>query len=113
MPNPRAAAIYARISQDRAGEMRGIRRQREDCEKFAELKGWPVLDVYSDDDISAYSGKTRPEYRRMLADIASGRIDAVITWHQDRLHRHPRELEEFLDLCSKAHIAHLATVQGD
>ncbi len=55
--------------------------------------------MYVDDDRSAYSGKPRPEYRRMLADIADGAIDAVVVWHLDRLHRQPRELEEFFEVC--------------
>ena len=103
MSGPRATALYARISEDRAGEMLGIKRQLEDCEKYANLKGWPVADRYFDDDISAYSGKPRPAYRRMLDDIASGQIDAVVVWHQDRLHRNPKELEEFLETCDRAH----------
>lgn len=113
MSGPRAAAIYARISEDRAGEMLGIKRQLADCEKYAALKGWPVADRYCDDDISAYSRKARPEYRRMLDDIGSGRIDAVVVWHLDRLHRNPKELEEFFEKCDRARVKHLATVQGD
>jgi site-specific DNA recombinase len=113
MVGPRAAGIYARISEDRAGEMLGIKRQLEDCERYAELKGWPVAVRYIDDDISACSGKPRPEYGRMLDDIASGRIDAVVVWHQDRLHRHPKELEEFLETCDRAHLTHLSSVQGE
>src|SRR5438093_3773418 len=113
MSGPRAAAIYARISEDRAGEMLGIKRQLADCEKYAELKGWTVVDRYCDDDISAYSGKTRPEYRRLLEDISIGRIDAVVVWHQDRLHRHPKELEEFIETCDRARVTHLASVQGE
>lgn len=113
MAGPRGAGLYARISEDRAGEMLGIKRQLADCEKFAELKGWPVADRYCDDDISAYSRKPRPEYRRMLEDIASGRIDAVVVWHLDRLHRNPKELEEFIETCESARVTHLASVQGE
>jgi site-specific DNA recombinase len=75
---PKAAAIYARISQDRTGEALGTRRQVADCQAEAERRGWPVAEVYVDDDISAYSGKHRPAYARMLDDIRDGRIDAVI-----------------------------------
>ncbi len=113
MVRPQAAAIYARISEDRAGEMLGIKRQLEDCEKFAAQRDWPVVDRYWDDDVSAYLGKPRPEYRRMLGDIAAGRIDAVVVWHQDRLHRHPKELEEFFETCDRARLVHLASVQGE
>ena len=66
-----------------------------------------------DDDISAYAGKTRPAYRRLLADIRSGDIDAVAVWHIDRLTRHPKELEEFFDVCKTAGVRDLASVSGD
>jgi len=58
---PVAAAIYARISSDPDGDQLGVKRQIADCQTFAEHRGWPVHDVYVDDDRSAYSGKTRPE----------------------------------------------------
>ncbi len=35
----------------------------------------------------------------MLADLDEGRVDAVVVWHTDRLHRSPRELEEYVDVC--------------
>lgn len=55
-----------------------------------------------DNDLSAYSGKARPEYERLLEDMRSGRIDAVVAWHPGRLHRSPRELEDFVDVVEKA-----------
>jgi hypothetical protein len=60
------------------------------------------VDVYSDNDISAYAGKRRPEYERMLADLKSGRVNAVIAWHPDRLHRRAVELEPFIDVVEAA-----------
>jgi site-specific DNA recombinase len=108
-----ATAIYARISQDRSGEALGVSRQIEDCRAEAERRRWPVAEVYVDDDISAYSGKVRPQYRRMLSDIGDGLIDAVIVWHLDRLHRQPRELEEFVDVCAAARLKNLATLHGE
>jgi site-specific DNA recombinase len=92
---PNASAIYARISQDRTGEAFGTRRQVSDCQAEADRRGWPVAEVYVDDDIAAHSGKPRPPYQRMLDDIRDGHIDAVIVYHLDRLHRRPKELEEF------------------
>jgi len=72
-----------------------------------------MAELYSDNDMSAYSGKPRPAYRRMLADIASGSIDAVLTWHLDRLHRSPKELESFFEVCDRAGLRNMATVTGD
>jgi DNA invertase Pin-like site-specific DNA recombinase len=93
------AAIYCRISQDRAGAGLGVQRQREDCEAVAQRLGWQVVAVHTDNDLSAYSGKPRPGYRALLAQIAAGEIDAVLAWHEDRLHRSPRELEDYIDAC--------------
>lgn len=68
--------------------------------------------MYVDDDISAWSGKARPEFERMLDDLRSRRIGAVLAWHLDRLTRHPRELEAFIDLCDELRVE-LGCVTGD
>lgn len=95
------AAIYVRISQDRDGTRRGVERQEQDCRKLAKQLGWDVRNVYVDNDISAYSGKRRPQYEALLADIEAGALDGVIAWHPDRLHRSPLELEHYIDLSDK------------
>lgn len=110
---PSSAAIYARISSDRDGQQLGVNRQVADCRALAERRSWPVTEVYTDDDQSAYSGKTRPAYRRLLEDMRSGAVDAVVVWHLDRLHRQPKELEEFFEACDAAGVTHLASVTGD
>ncbi|MEH0981169.1 recombinase family protein [Micromonospora sp. CPCC 205556] len=93
------AAIYVRISRDREGGGLGVARQEQDCRELAGRHGLTVAQVYSDNDLSAYSGKPRPAYRRMLDDIAAARVDAVLAWHTDRLHRSPTELEEYISAC--------------
>lgn len=95
------AVIYVRISQDRTGAHLGVKRQREDCEALAERNGWDVVETYVDNDLSAYSGKPRPQYRRMLGDLDDGTATVVIAWHTDRLHRSPTELEEYIDLSER------------
>src|SRR5207249_3922881 len=72
-PMPRAAAIYCRISDDRQGHALGVTRQEQDCRALADRKGWPIADVYVDNDLSAYNGKNRPSYRRLLDDIKAQR----------------------------------------
>lgn len=105
--------IYARISQDRAGEGLGVARQLKDCRAEAERRGWPVVAEYVDDDLSAYSGKARPGYKRMLEAIREGEADAVLVWHMDRLHRRPIELEEFAQVCTRAGLDNVVTLNGD
>lgn len=105
------AIIYARISKDRVGAGLGVERQAQDCRELAERLGWSVLRVESDNDISAYSGKPRPAYRRTLAALESGEANAVIAWHTDRLHRRNVELEPFLDVVERTG-AQVATVKA-
>lgn len=92
------AAIYCRISDDRGGAALGVTRQEDDCRALCEKRGWEVGEVYVDNDVSAYSGKPRPQYRRLLADIRDGLVDALVCWDPDRLHRSPAELEAFITL---------------
>jgi len=105
------AAIYVRISSDRSGAGLGVARQEEDCRALCERLGWTAVLVYCDNDVSAYSGKPRPQWNQLQADIAAGLIDAVACWHVDRLTRSPRELEEVIDLHDKRGVM-LATVTG-
>jgi len=95
------AVIYCRISQDRTGANLGVDRQREDCQALADRNEWDVVEVYVDNDVSAFSGKLRKGYRQMLADLELGTATIVIAWHTDRLHRSPTELEEYIDLSER------------
>ncbi|MBI3224190.1 MAG: recombinase family protein [Mycolicibacterium cosmeticum] len=104
------AAIYLRISSDPTGQL-GVSRQREDCTALCDERGWKPLE-YVDNDVSATSGKRRPPYEQMLADIRDGCVGAVVAWDLDRLHRRPIELEAFMALADEKHLA-LATVSGD
>jgi site-specific DNA recombinase len=74
----RPAALYCRISQDRSGERLGVERQKEDGHALAESLGWSVVQVYADNDITAYKEKPRPAYQAMMEAIKSGAIKGVI-----------------------------------
>jgi len=106
------AALYVRISSDREGAGLGVARQEEDCRALCGRLGWQVADVYPDNDVSAYSGKKRPEWDRLNADISDGLVDAIACWHVDRLTRSPRELEDVIDLHDQ-HGIQLATCTGE
>jgi len=105
------AAIYARISRDRAGAGLGVDRQAAECRELATRRGWDVVATFIDNDISAFSGKVRPQYEALLGAIEGGRVEAVLAWHNDRLHRSPKELERFIDLVEHHKVA-VAVVQG-
>ena len=109
---PRRAGIYVRISIDRTGDGAGVERQREDCAAKAKLLGWEMVDTYIDNDVSATRSKVRPRYRDMLADLDSGRIDAIVAWQLDRLTRKPSEQAELMTMVQEGRLA-LALHIGD
>lgn len=93
--------MYARISEDREGAGLGVERQLGDqCALFSQL-GLRLAGVYTDNDLSAFTGRPRPDYLAMLADLDAGRARVVTAWHTDRLHRTPRELESYIDLAER------------
>jgi site-specific DNA recombinase len=72
-PSSVKSAIYVRISKDPTGLRAGVARQLADCTARAEQLGWPVVRVYTDNDISAYSGKPRPSLRGILTGCTAHR----------------------------------------
>lgn len=106
------AGVYVRISADPAGLRAGVERQREDCLAEATRRGYSPV-VYEDNDMSAYRGKPRPEYERMLADIESGAIKAVVVYDPTRLTRHLKELETLIDAVERNGVQVVTLKAGD
>jgi len=105
--------LYVRISRDREGQELGVKRQEEDSRALAERRGWTIVRTYSDNDVSASSGRIRPGWQQLLADIESGEIQAVVAYSSSRLYRRLRDLLPFLEL-AKARKLKVATVaSGD
>lgn len=107
------ASIYCRISSDVTGLAAGVERQEADCREYCAKAGWSVAEVYVDNDISAFSGKARPAYRRMLAAVAARQTEAIVAWHLDRLYRRIPDLSELIDVCGAAGLTHIKTLSGD
>jgi DNA invertase Pin-like site-specific DNA recombinase len=106
------AAIYCRVSRDPKGDRLGVDRQVPPSKALCERLGWEVAEVYTDDDTSAYNGRHRPDYERMVGDAEAGRIQAIACWAADRLTRRPIENEAIIDLAERLGVK-LATVAGE
>jgi DNA invertase Pin-like site-specific DNA recombinase len=95
--------IYTRISADKRKdsdeEGMGVARQEKECRALAKRLGLKVARVYVDNDISAYNGKTRPNFEDMLDAIKRGQYDALVCWHTDRLTRSMKDLERVIEIC--------------
>ena len=88
-------------------------RQEKDCRELAERIGATVGAVFVDNDASAYSGRVRPRYVALLEAIEARAVNVLIVWHPDRLHRSPRELEDFVDLVERTGCEVRTVTAGD
>ncbi|MGO9354985.1 MAG: recombinase family protein [Mycobacterium sp.] len=94
-------AIYVRISEDATGQRAGVERQLKDCRALAKQRGWTVVEVYDDNDTSAFNGKHRPGFEKLLTAIEQGQVNAIICWHIDRLYRRVKDLQRLVDITAK------------
>lgn len=104
---------YGRISFDREQQQLGVDRQLEACHERADQMGVEIVDAYVDNSISALTGKYRPEFERLLADIEAGRITDLIVWHPDRLTRNMDELQRVIDVLNRHDVRVTTIVAGD
>ena len=106
-------AIYARISADPKGEEAGVERQLKGCKQLARKLGGRIVATFTDNDISAYSGKTRPQFDKMLEAMARREFDILITWDADRLYRGLKDLERIIDAAVAADVTMRTVNSGD
>jgi DNA invertase Pin-like site-specific DNA recombinase len=104
--------IYARISDDREGRQNGVERQEKQCRALAERNGDEVVAVFVDDDRSAYSGKPRPDYSRMLAYLRDGQADGVYGLAPTRFYRRLDDGLEFFKLINERRLYVETVKQG-
>lgn len=97
-------AFYLRISEDRDLTELGVDRQRTACRALAARHGLDpdTVTEYVDDNRSAWSGKARPSFDRLLADLAAGRIGAVLAYAPDRLARNLGDYAAFTDAARRS-----------
>ncbi|MEM2990044.1 MAG: recombinase family protein, partial [Halobacteria archaeon] len=89
--------IWIRVSTEDQAKGESPKNHEQRARMYAELKGWNTVELY---DLSGVSGKSvidHPEARRMLADVASGKIQALIFSKLARLARNVRELLDISD----------------
>ena len=96
---PVRASIYCRISLDATGLGLGVERQERECRKKCEDNGWEVAGVFVDNDVSAFSGRLRPQFEALLAS----KPEAIVVWHADRLVRRTADLARVIELGCDVH----------
>ena len=109
-------AIYTRKSTEEGleQEFNSLHAQREACEAFIRSQrheGWTVLPEHYDD--GGYSGGTmdRPALQQLLADIAAGRIDLLVTYKIDRLTRSLADFAKIVEVFDKKGVSFVSVTQ--
>lgn len=77
--------IYARFSSHNQRE-ESIEQQVEACREYAASNGIEVVEVYADEAISGRTDK-RPQFQRMMRDLAKGKFERVIAYKTNRIAR--------------------------
>jgi DNA invertase Pin-like site-specific DNA recombinase len=85
-------AIYTRKSSEEGLEQsfNSLHAQREACEAYVlsqKHEGWHVLSAKYDDGGFSGGNMVRPGLRKLLDDIAAGKVDTVVVYKVDRLTR--------------------------
>ena len=90
---PRVGA-YLRYSAGEDSKKLTIESQRADVLAYCQIKEWQVVEWYVDRAKSASGDTYRPEWERMRADVASGKLDFVVVKKLDRFVRNKLDYYE-------------------
>jgi site-specific DNA recombinase len=82
-------------------------RQRQAIQRLCRERGWKLLEVFEDIDISAWNGKHRPGFEAMMARLAD--TDALVFWQTSRLARSLQHLLKIVQECEAANVELVST----
>jgi len=113
---PRRCAIYTRKSVARGLEQafNSLEAQYDSCASYIQARateGWQIIPARYDD--GGYSGKDmdRPQFRRLMADVAAGKIDIVVVYKVDRLSRSLLDFAQVMQAFDAAGCAFVSVTQ--
>lgn len=89
MQNNYDVGIYCRLSRDDNNgnlESMSIANQRQMLLDYVKEKGWNLRNIYVDDGFSGTNFE-RPDFKRMIQDVESGKINCIITKDLSRFGR--------------------------
>ena len=94
-------AIYCRLSEEdrnkvnKEDDSNSIKNQKAMLIQYAVSQGWDIHDIYSDDDYAG-SDRSRPQFKRLLADAEAHRFDIVLCKTQSRFTRELELVEKYI-----------------
>lgn len=105
--------IYLRVSSEQQAERElSIPAQREALQRYAEERGWKIIDEYVDEAKSAKSAD-RPQFQQMIADAqrSNKRFGAILVHKFDRFSRNRSDHVVYKALLKKQGIIVLSATE--
>jgi site-specific DNA recombinase len=84
------AGILIRLSHEKDTQLKtdeAFERFEKACRRLCKSRGWPVVDVFFENIVSAYQGKKRPQFELALRALERDTIDVLVVPTVDRLVR--------------------------
>jgi site-specific DNA recombinase len=109
-------AIYTRKSTEEGlqQEFNSLDAQRESAEAYIRSQageGWIVLPERYDDGGYTGGNMERPALQRLLAEVAAGKIDALVVYKVDRLSRSLLDFARILEALDAHHVSFVSVTQ--
>jgi site-specific DNA recombinase len=109
-------AIYTRKSSEEGLEQsfNSLHAQREACEAYIlsqRHEGWQLLANQYDDGGFSGGNMERPGLKKLIADIASGKIDTVVVYKVDRLTRALSDFAKIVETFDKQGVSFVSVTQ--
>ena len=110
-------ALYTRKSSEEGLDQafNSLDAQRESCEAYVKSQaseGWRALpDQYDDGGFSGGSME-RPALKRLLADIAAGKVDVIVVYKIDRLTRSLPDFARMVELFDRHNVSFVSVTQA-
>ena len=109
-------AIYTRKSSEEGLEQsfNSLHAQREACEAYIlsqRHEGWQALTAPYDDGGFSGGNMERPGLKKLLADIAAGKVDTVVVYKVDRLTRSLSDFARIVESFDKQGVSFVSVTQ--
>ena len=109
-------AVYTRKSTEEGleQEFNSLDAQREAGENYVKSQageGWTLLPEFYDDGGFTGGNMDRPALKRLMADIAAGKIDVVVVYKVDRLSRSLLDFAQMMQSFEKHKVSFVSVTQ--
>jgi DNA invertase Pin-like site-specific DNA recombinase len=110
-------AVYTRKSTDEGLDQafNTLDAQREACEAYAASQrheGWECSSERYDDGGFSGGSLERPALKRLLADVAAGKVDVIVIYKIDRLTRALSDFARIVDVLDQAGASFVSVTQS-